>query len=238
MAALRTHYETLNVSPDAEGVVIEAAYRALMKKYHPDQGSGVVASNAPTAASINEAYAVLREAGRRAEYDRQEWARQQKIKLESYAPPPPPRRTNFFGWGGWLVALVLAGMFGILASKGRFDALTPAEKARAAALGEPDRRSQPFLPGEQPSEEELAEIRADAFARPPPAPAAARSEPVATLPVIEPATGAIAVPPALEAPSPRQAAPRRAVRKPVRRAPARPATKRERDFLEREGYIY
>ncbi len=36
MPSLRTPYQILNLSPDAEPVVIEAAYRALIKKYHPD----------------------------------------------------------------------------------------------------------------------------------------------------------------------------------------------------------
>src|SRR5919202_178499 len=116
MAAVRTHYEILNVAPDAELVVIEAAYRALMKKYHPDQGGG--AANGPSAAQINSAYAVLRDPQRRADYDQKEWIRQRDIQLAAYQPPPPPpRRSNFFGWGGWLVAFVLAGMIALMASK-------------------------------------------------------------------------------------------------------------------------
>ena len=40
MSSLRTPYQVLNVTPDAEGVVIEAAYKALIKKYHPDHWVG------------------------------------------------------------------------------------------------------------------------------------------------------------------------------------------------------
>ncbi len=52
------HFETLQVSPDAEPEVIAAAYRALAKKYHPDR------STAPDAivrmARINVAFQALR----------------------------------------------------------------------------------------------------------------------------------------------------------------------------------
>jgi DnaJ-class molecular chaperone len=54
MAGARTLYDVLNVSAEAEPVVIEAAYRALMKKYHPDQGTAAP-PDAPSAASINHA---------------------------------------------------------------------------------------------------------------------------------------------------------------------------------------
>ena len=54
MANPRSLYDILNVSHDAEGVVIEAAYRALMKKYHPDQGGSTY-----LASKINEAKDVL-----------------------------------------------------------------------------------------------------------------------------------------------------------------------------------
>jgi curved DNA-binding protein CbpA len=242
MAASRTHYQTLNVSPDAEGVVIEAAYRALMKKYHPDQGAPPPAPGAPSAADINEAYAVLREPGRRADYDRTEWTRQQSIQLASYVPPPPRRRTNFFGWGGWLVALVLAGMIGLLASRGQVGALSPAERARAASMAEPDLRSQPFKRGEGAlSDSDVAEIRADAYVRPVP-PAVTPSESTATLPDAAPAplpeTSAAPPPEASVSLAPRRVQGARAWRKPARRAAPRTRGAREHDFLERQGYIY
>ena len=94
MASPRNHYTILNVAPDAEPVVIEAAYRALMKKYHPDQGSPA-AANGPSAADINGAFAVLRDPQKRAEYDHREWTRSQAIQLAQYqAALPPPRRPS------------------------------------------------------------------------------------------------------------------------------------------------
>ena len=79
------HYATLRVAPDADGGVIRAAYRTLMRRYHPDvngsRGAGARAK------AINEAYACLRDPERRALYDRD--------RLSDRAAgitPPPPRR--------------------------------------------------------------------------------------------------------------------------------------------------
>ena len=165
MADRRNHYTILNVAPDAEPVVIEAAYRALMKKYHPDQGPPA-ASNGPTAAEINGAFAVLRDPQKRADYDHREWTKSQAIQLAQYqaALPPPRRASNFFGWGGWLVALVLAGALGLIASQsGSEPPLPKIETARVAAVAarEPDLRSQPAPPSVPAAE--LAQIRSDAY---------------------------------------------------------------------------
>jgi len=60
------YYELLLVSRNAPVEIIRASYRTLMQrlKHHPDLGG-----DASTAALINEAYAVLCDAERRAEYD-------------------------------------------------------------------------------------------------------------------------------------------------------------------------
>jgi hypothetical protein len=62
----RNHYEVLHVSRDAPLEIIRGSYRALMQqlKNHPDLGGDTA-----TAALINEAYAVLTDPERRAEYD-------------------------------------------------------------------------------------------------------------------------------------------------------------------------
>jgi hypothetical protein len=62
----RNYYEVLHVSRDAPLEIIRGSYRTLMQgmKHHPDLGG-----DASTAARINEAYAVLSNAERRAEYD-------------------------------------------------------------------------------------------------------------------------------------------------------------------------
>ncbi|HMC91782.1 MAG TPA: J domain-containing protein [Allosphingosinicella sp.] len=235
MAAPRTHYEILNVAPDAELVVIEAAYRALMKKYHPDQGGG--AADGPSATDINRAYAALRDPERRADYDQKEWIRQRDIQLAAYQPPPPPRGSNFFGWGGWLVAAVPAGMIALMASKGSAPQLSEAEQARAATMAAPDTRSQP-LPAEKSlvTPAEAAAIRADAYAgraeAPKPAPPAPAPPPPPAA-IAAPPPVAV-VPPAYRPPPRRTYAQRHAPSRHTRRL----AVRHDKDFLERQGYIY
>src|SRR5688572_26169477 len=107
MASRRSFYDVLNVSPDAEAVVIDAAYRALMKKYHPDQAASSGEEGNSSAAEINRAFAVLRDAERRADYDHREWTRRQAFHLTD-AQKQPPRPRSAFGWSGWFVASLLA----------------------------------------------------------------------------------------------------------------------------------
>lgn len=59
-------YEVLQVSPSASPEVVEAAYRGLSKKYGDDPDAEVRERRR----DLDEAYAVLRDTGRRAEYDR------------------------------------------------------------------------------------------------------------------------------------------------------------------------
>lgn len=64
----RNYYRILQVQPDAHEAVIRTAYRTLMQKLrlHPDLGG-----DGATAALINQAYSVLSDPARRAEYDAQ-----------------------------------------------------------------------------------------------------------------------------------------------------------------------
>jgi hypothetical protein len=66
------YYAVLQVHPDAEPEVIEAAYRQLMRKFHPDL-AGDNAARARVlherAKLINQAYSVLRDPLRRRAYD-------------------------------------------------------------------------------------------------------------------------------------------------------------------------
>lgn len=63
-------YEALGVTPASEQAVIDAAYRALMLKYHPDKNAGGP-SDLRRAREINQAYETLRDPRRRAEYNLQ-----------------------------------------------------------------------------------------------------------------------------------------------------------------------
>jgi curved DNA-binding protein CbpA len=61
-------YKTLQVDPEAEDEVIEAAYRRLARKYHPDVAPGPDAQDRMV--RINQAWEVLRDPTRRAALDR------------------------------------------------------------------------------------------------------------------------------------------------------------------------
>ncbi len=67
---MRTHYDTLKVSRDAPIEVIQAAYRSLARKYHPDHDHSRTAENEAAMKAINAAYEVLSDPARRAAYDR------------------------------------------------------------------------------------------------------------------------------------------------------------------------
>jgi hypothetical protein len=66
---VKDYYKILGVSDVAEIEVITAAYRAMMRKYHPDTNPSP--SSGEKAKEINEAYEVLRDAGKRRSYDQQ-----------------------------------------------------------------------------------------------------------------------------------------------------------------------
>lgn len=59
----------LGVLPDAQGVVVVAAYRALASLYHPDRWHGDIAEATARMSEINVAYNVLGDAAKRREYD-------------------------------------------------------------------------------------------------------------------------------------------------------------------------
>jgi curved DNA-binding protein len=61
-------YRVLQVDPSADSDVIEAAYRRLARKYHPDHNRGDPAAE-ERMKRINEAFRVLGKAHLRAEYD-------------------------------------------------------------------------------------------------------------------------------------------------------------------------
>ena len=73
-------YKTLQVDSEADPEVIQAAYRRLAQKFHPDVAPGPEAAARMTA--INRAWAVLRDPASRAAYDRE--------RAASYATPARP----------------------------------------------------------------------------------------------------------------------------------------------------
>lgn len=77
----KNYYLILNVLPDAEEVVVRAAYRALAQRYHPDKWHGNIEAE-QRMAQINEAYGVLSDPKLRQQYD--EARKEQKVFAEGY----------------------------------------------------------------------------------------------------------------------------------------------------------
>ena len=67
MAQAPDPYKILQVDPEAEDEVIQAAYRRLAQKYHPDRAAGTEAVERMVA--INAAWELIGEPGRRRAYD-------------------------------------------------------------------------------------------------------------------------------------------------------------------------
>jgi len=94
-----THYDTLKVSRDAPPEVIQAAYRSLARKYHPDHHRGTTSENEAAMKAINAAYEVLSAPDRRAAYDRhlaQNLARANSSKSRSRSRRDPDRPADDF----------------------------------------------------------------------------------------------------------------------------------------------
>ena len=91
-------YELLQVSENADQEIIQAAYRRLVLRYHPDR------SSEPNAAEmtqrLNDAYAILSDPERKVQYDRERRGRtsssssgtgQASSRTSQNRPPPPPK---------------------------------------------------------------------------------------------------------------------------------------------------
>ena len=68
MADKRDYYEVLGLSKGAGDAEIKKAYRSMAKKYHPDMNPGDKEAEAKFK-EVNEAYAVLSDADKKAQYD-------------------------------------------------------------------------------------------------------------------------------------------------------------------------
>ena len=228
MANLRSLYDVLNVAPEAEAVVVEAAYKALIKKYHPDQAAGAPVPK--DAAAINEAFAVLKDPAKRADYDHRLWAKQQAIRLAEAQVASGGRPPRFVAVSGWLIAGLLAAALAAVAmgksvvpprvasvaeAAEAHDSEAPARAAAlkaAAAEAAYDRAAPPS------GAAVIARVRAEEGGRP--------------VEMVRPVDVARRMPPArAESGAPRS----RKVRPSAR---ARTEPRKESDFLERQGYIY
>lgn len=92
----KDYYKILGVQPDADSKVIKTAYRKLARKYHPDMNPDKGAEE--KFKEVAEAYEVLKDAGRRAEYDELRQYRDRAGK--GFEPPPGWRSSSDFGGAG------------------------------------------------------------------------------------------------------------------------------------------
>src|SRR6202011_4694805 len=69
MSTKRCYYETLEVERTADESKLKSAFRKLAMKWHPDKNPGDATSEIRFK-EINEAYEVLKDADKRAAYDR------------------------------------------------------------------------------------------------------------------------------------------------------------------------
>jgi hypothetical protein len=202
------YYAILGVSPAAEDVVIGAAYRALMRHYHPDTNADPAAQD--RAREITAAYAVLRDPGNRAAYDAGRAAGLDS--LDHYEPrrPPPMRAAT-------IVSAVLA--LGVVAAVWSWPRPAPPVRRSlpaTSASSHPTAVGAPQKPPThlEPESERLAKLAASS------APPLERVAPVA-LPVEpdpEPVIATPRVPPSTRAlPRPALASPRRNAIAEVRR---------------------
>jgi hypothetical protein len=166
------------VTPAAEDVVIGAAYRALIRHYHPDTNPDPAAR--ARAQEITAAYAVLRDPARRAQYDARRAAGDDFWPAEELPHRPPPMRG--VGIAAALVAIALTGAVWMWPPVGK----VPAPSNDAPAMVKPSAPAAPS-PAElqlEPEHERLAALHRE---NDPPPPAQVEQPPPGDLVWAEPA---------------------------------------------------
>lgn len=89
----KNYYDWLEVSPIASSEVIEKAYKALVKKYHPDlQETDKKDEYENKLKCINEAYEILSDTEKRKSYD--VWLQNKEIKNKQADTSEPKKHTN------------------------------------------------------------------------------------------------------------------------------------------------
>ncbi len=91
----KDYYKILGVAADADKTTIKSAYRKLARKYHPD-----VSSESDAEAQfkqVAEAYEVLKDTQKRAEYDE---LRRYGRPGKTFEPPPEWQSSHHYGDGG------------------------------------------------------------------------------------------------------------------------------------------
>jgi molecular chaperone DnaJ len=100
-------YRVLGVSPQASGAEIKAAYRALVKRHHPDAGG-----DASTILALNAAWEVLGDGDRRRRYDAQRLPVEAHAKAAAEGVARPAGRPSAGAAGDEEITLWLQQVYG------------------------------------------------------------------------------------------------------------------------------
>lgn len=181
------HYATLGVSPSAESATIRAAYRRLMRHYHPDANPDPEAHK--RAQAITAAYSVLRDRAKRARYD--EERRDSDIWRWIGLPPrsvrPPAGRTAGLAATAFAVLMVSA----VLAFLPRRQVIPPPTAAEVP-IRSPKPSPVPSRPPVElePESERLTDLSDTRFGSPPTTPPPKPVDEVRAEPIPAPAKSA------------------------------------------------
>ena len=88
---MKDYYKILQVAPDASTEVIQMAYKALAKKYHPDLNPGQEEAAQEKMKDVNEAYEILSDKDKRWQYDQIYYRQEKTAQKTSYSAPEPPK---------------------------------------------------------------------------------------------------------------------------------------------------
>lgn len=88
---MKDYYKILQVAPDASTEVIQMAYKALAKKYHPDLNPGQEEAAQEKMKDVNEAYEILSDKDKRWQYDQIYYRQEKTERKTSYSAPEPPK---------------------------------------------------------------------------------------------------------------------------------------------------
>lgn len=201
------HYATLGLAPNAPDVVVRAAYVAMVQLYHPDRNPA--AGAAARTRAINDAYAVLGDAERRAEYD------QRRLAAGRVLPPPPRSRSSALFAAAAITVLALAALlylrsplqspqapFGLPWTGDELAELEPGPPPATLDPQSPLRRPGSESAGDQPPAAAplplpppMARVASRPAPEPVPPAARATANPAPAKPAAAPAPGAPAAPP-------------------------------------------
>jgi len=165
-------YAVLGLSPNAEGVVIRAAYLALMRSYHPDRNPSAEA--AARARSVTEAYKTIGDPASRAEYDARRWEQFEFLDFAEKVEPPRRqwRQAPVIGVvAASALPVVLAVMVLPLTQGGRADTARPMPSLAGKAVATEDADTTPRATETRPSAPPASiSSRLAETSSPPPAP--------------------------------------------------------------------